>query len=60
MKQCRDCKWWDYEDQDHVNSGYSWGQCHRLPPLPYDSKDRDDAIWPPTYESDWCGEFEQK
>jgi len=42
-KSCKDCR--HYNDPDEVGTG----QCRRYPPT--------DNGWPPTTDSDWCGEF---
>lgn len=57
---CLGCRFW--VDLGEV-FGQGAGTCRRHAPVPYplsspDNGVPDDAIWPRTDESDWCGEWE--
>ena len=47
-ENCGNCRFW-YADGD--------GQCRRSPPV-IDFEDGVSSVFPPTSESDWCGEWE--
>jgi len=67
MGKCKDCKWWEL-DQDMQDNGLQYGRCRRKAPFllgmirKYD--DYDTAVlaeFPRTEsECDWCGEFVDK
>jgi hypothetical protein len=64
--RCENCKWWDRLGADIE------GLCRRrapvtiagqaYPTIAFDREvmNRDDAIFPCTWISDWCGEFEER
>lgn len=70
MMECKDCKWWN--DNDNPNSPIEkhTGQCRRNSPIVCpevwgelgvdDVATEDTGVWPFTDSFDWCGEFKSK
>lgn len=55
---CIHCYYWDgkrqqYNDKDHIGSGYTKGRCKRHAPEPRPQN----GVWPITESMDWCGDF---
>ena len=53
MKTCKECKWWEGDDN-------GVGVCHRYPPIEQIPEDKDYYGFPVTLMHYWCGEYEAK
>lgn len=63
---CRDCRFFEpWETEDERTSGIQ-GECRRKSPAVRIGRPThrrggemtpDEAIWPPVYANEWCGEF---
>lgn len=72
QERCDNCRFWaeKFKQREGADS-YFLGKCHRLPPVvssegPETASKIEElqiwmkSIWPITYESDWCGEWQPK
>ena len=59
--KCKNCKWWEQDEEEKNCYGYFTGWCHRFPPLlkPLPKMEGGHG-WPTTEDYDWCGEFVDK
>lgn len=57
---CETCVFWHPDQAPSKDKrGGPWGECRRNAPrlrMPRMSEETE-AVWPPTSQTDWCGEF---
>jgi hypothetical protein len=54
MRNCGDCRFFELTGH-HAGLGYSFGECHRFPPIPPPRGNGN--VWPVVKKHDWCGEW---
>ena len=66
--KCKDCKYWDNQNELVSPEGFEYGNCRRFPPgiieaiIPTKApEEMEIGVFPLTEgDIDWCGEFERK
>ena len=67
-KTCQSCKFWDQTEVKIETGEDTQGECCRYPPTLLDAAlyqneawpDSHSGFWPVTYNTDWCGEWQEK
>jgi len=50
--RCKSCDFWQNDEPQ-----YTYGMCHRYPPVPDTMQRRAQPVHANTHENDWCGEY---
>lgn len=62
MRTCKKCKWWKFNSDAVEPDECDIGYCRRNAPPCKATEEQchPSAVWPVTYDCDWCGEFKEK